>query len=208
MKLGILIPFRANLYPEAVASWMGMLGTLGSMRGVEYAFYYLTRSHVQVARTELLRAAMKDKMDWMLWLDDDAVAPMDLVSRLWQSVGKAHCIIPWFTTKQGHSVTYDLHMDETKTPREVIIPGGADNRLPKVEGGRFVGGAGFHCVLHSRVAGMVVEEMSKGIPFDVDMHADRHTAEDVWFYQHLFLGGMKVWQDCDIHVGHIGTKIV
>ena len=208
MKLGILIPFRANLYPEAVASWLGMVASLSTMKGVEFRIYYLTRSHVQVARTELLRTAMADKMDWMLWLDDDAVVPVDLVSKLWASVGKAHVVIPWFTTKQGNSVTYDFAMDTTKNPQEVYIPGGRENRLPRVEGGRYIGGAGFHAVLMSRVAGMVVSEMTNGLPFDVDMYPDRHTAEDVWFYQHLFLGGMRVWQDCDIHVGHIGTKIV
>lgn len=208
MKLGILIPFRANLYPDAVAAWMAMIGNIAVTPGVETKLYYLTRSHVQVARKELLEQAMADRMDWMLWLDDDAVPSPDVFQRLWASAGKAQVVIPWFTTKAGTSVTYDFAWDESGKVRSLYIPGGRENRLERVEGGRYVGGSGFHCVLMSRIAAMVVNEVSGGLPFNVDMHPDRHTAEDVWFYQHLFIGGLKVWQDCSIHVGHIGTKIV
>jgi hypothetical protein len=207
MKLGILIPFRANVYPEAVVSWFGMLGALQQIPGLEYSYYYTMQSHVQIARTTLLHDALRDEMDWMLWLDDDAVVPEDIFARLWGSKDKAQVIIPWTTTKAGESVTYDLAIDHTKTPPCVCIPGGEGNKHRDTSG-RYVGGAGFHCVLMSREAAQAVNERTRGLPFKVDHHTEGYTSEDIWFFEHLFLVGLKVWQDCSIHVGHIGTKIV
>jgi hypothetical protein len=207
MKLGILIPFRANVYPEAVMSWFDMLGALQQIPGLEYSYYYTMQSHVQIARTVLLHDAMRDGMDWLLWLDDDAVVPSDIVAELMHSIDKAEVIIPWTTTKQGESVTYNLAIDKTKTPPCVCIPGDAGNLFRETVG-RYVGGAGFHCVLMSLRAAQAVDKITHGLPFKVDHHAEGHTSEDIWFFEHLFLAGFKVWQDCKIHVRHIGTKIV
>jgi len=195
MKLGILIPFRANVYPEAVVSWFNMVGSLMRMPGVECRYYFVLQAHVHTARTALLRDALSNEVDWMLWLDDDAVPPPDIFSLLLAHADKADVIAPWFTAKNGDSVTYER--GEDKGPN-----------LPRIQGGRYVGGTGFHCVLMSPAAGREVTKLTDNTPFNAPMSDGSCTGEDVWFFMHLALTGMRVWQDCDIHVGHIGTKIV
>lgn len=194
MKLAVCIPFRTQVSAYAVNSWFPMFHR--ALLEVE-TIYWVTeqRSHSCVARTRILENALKLDIDWLLWLDDDAVTPQELVPDLLKHIGEADIIVPWFLRRDGRSMTW-TGIDDTQP-------------VAKGEGLRRIGKTGFHTVLMSRAAAQRVIEASEGSPFRwVATVGEESISDDVWFFHFADKAGLVVLQDCSITVGHVTEAVI
>lgn len=150
-------------------------------------------AHVQDARNEIAELAQVREYDWVLWMDDDAVPPPNMLQRLMES-GKDF-IAPVFTTKNPPYKPccfrlIDNHMD----PVLDIDP----PRLFRADG------TGFHVVL------MKTEVLTKTQDWIWESQLPRKDlfqsqcglSEDLFFCTAAKNAGCELWIDSRIEVGH------
>lgn len=200
MKIAICIPFRSAIFPRAAASWLAAF--IGAFKDHEPSLNVCYRSHVQQARREIMESALNNGADWLLWVDDDAVLPNDVFPRLWAARYQGDVIVPWFTTRDGGSVTWRLKEAEGGL---LDKDGGP---MPWQEEGRQIHMTGFHCILMNRHTAESVWRVTNGNPFVIHPVPNGWVGEDCYFFQHAYRAGIRVWQEPSIKVGHIGEVVV
>lgn len=200
MKLSICIPGRDMAYWRSWSSIMQAtlqgIGYLDHKFGdlAQVQFHSTGRATVCEARNMLMATSLKSGADWILWMDDDAVPPPNMVEWLFDQ-GK-DLIAPVFFKRNATPVTGNLDADETgKTIIDPYPP-----RLFKADV------TGFHTVLMRRhVAEDVCKQCDPHPPFNEVREGDTKIGEDYWFFRAAKQAGHQLWIDSRIDVGHIAV---
>lgn len=196
----ICVPCRQHVDHDAMAAivtccigtalWWNRVAPGGTVHYLDRA-----RAHITWARQEMSERCLEVGSEWVLWLDDDAVPPYDLVPRL--AAHDKDMIVPLFF-KRGHPYDHTLGMIGGTAQKPEIVP--ADpfpKRLFQVDV------AGMHAVL---MKGTVLQKMlAQG---DWLFHNHRNVGEDYAFFQIAKALGLELWCDSTVEVGHVGTKTI
>ena len=205
MKLAICIPYRDHQSGRAAAAIMASViqaqRWLSKVPNMNLEIELITkyRAHVHVARHDIAQRALAAKADVLLWFDDDAVPPINLIPCLWNHLMQYDIVVPFFVSRAGGSVTYLLE-------REVIDGKGAVKKLRLVtetDPPQVIGMSGFHTVLMKATALQACYDASGGNPFRMT----QELSEDHCFFQIAFLAGLKAYCDTTVRVGHLAECI-
>lgn len=208
MKLVICMPYRDNSSSRAQFAIMAAIvqgqGWLMQQVPLQIALLSHYRSHVHIARHQLGQEALSHNPDAVLWFDDDALPPMDLIPRLWGHLTDYDITVPFFTTRDDppQSVTYLLARGE---PDEVGGIGKLKKttRIEAIDPPQQIGITGLHVALMRGTALKATYDASGGNPFRMT----NSTSEDTCFFQVAYLAGLKVFCDTTVRVGHVGEKV-
>lgn len=170
------------------------------------------RAHVHLARFEILASAVKDvNADYLLWFDDDAVPPADILERL-----MAHdkdMAVPLFTTRHVPAKWPQSHIVDIKGTdgsRRIIT-----SNLPEIPKELTkIGVAGFHTILMKRKVVNAVLKATEGKSPFTSMHTGtvnvdeiRSMGEDVMFCYYANMAGQELWLDPTLESGHVGAYV-
>ena len=169
----------------------------------EFAFGYQRRMLVDMARNELVAMAIKQKCDYLLFVDDDVIVPIDGIQKLIKTGKDIVCgLLP---DRSGKGIY--LASDEK---------GGkiTNDTIREDEPGRmkiFGGSMGFTLIKRS-VFKVLFEEYG-GAPFEfVDVITKGNKVlkmrEDVTFSYRAREKGFESWCALDVQPYHIGKEII
>jgi hypothetical protein len=154
-----------------------------------------SRAHITWSRQEMSERCVEVGAEWVLWLDDDAVPPMDLAARLYAH--QKDMVVPIFFKRAppyDHTLANVIH-DGVGVRMEAVDP--FPPRLFRVDV------AGMHAVL---VRGDVMARMFSGGEWI--FHAGKKLGEDYAFFQVAKALGFELWCDSTIEVGHVETRVI
>lgn len=202
-----LIPCRSHIPADAFSSILGCVAYTQSWwrrekgEGARLALLTRSRAHVSWTREELIRQAIEIKADWLLWLDDDAVPPIDLVPRLYAH--QRDMVAPLFF-KRGFpydSTCQNLRGGSLNVGRN---PGGIPvspfpRRLFRCDA------VGFHALL---MRGEVAQGMALAYPGTPLFQIGQDVGEDMFFCELAKHAGYELWIDSTFEVGHVGAMVI
>ena len=157
-----------------------------------------TRMHVVDGRATLVEAAIKDEADYMWWLDDDMVPPVNTLERLMKRLDEN----PEYDYVGG--LCYKKN--PPYGPCAFMKPADKDGnnwvgRLP--ERLQEVGITGFACLLGKVSAFKAAWDATEGCPFVYT----KTCGEDAYYCQVATHLGQKIGVDTSLVVGHVGTHV-
>ena len=201
-KLALCIPTRDSVKAEAFRGLMwcaseSAVWWLDTFPGADVSHYFTQNSHVAEARSTIANACAETGVDWMLWLDDDADPPRDLLKNLMAS------------DKQFLAPTFFRKLPPYSPCCFEIGPRRADGRFDTVtcdpDPPRLfrADATGFHTVLmHRSVLVKVRERLGPKAAF---FEKNWFTAEDIYFCIAAKAAGVELWIDSRIEVKHVGA---
>ena len=174
--------------------------------GADVVIYVVARAHVAEARNEIANECLKDNADWILWMDDDAVPPPAILSRLMAS-GKEF-IAPMFFQKNPPYLPTCFEWDMPEPPSRDYT-GMLQGRRCELDPPRMfrADATGFHTVLMS---GNVLRKVKSILPDgqNVFTRTGQGAGEDITFCYWAWKAGLDLWIDSRIEVGHVGATII
>jgi hypothetical protein len=201
----INLPCRDMVFYE---SWQAILQALvhghtwmsQTHPGAQFGIASVKRPHVAHARNKMIDEALKSGFEWILWLDDDAVPPPDLIERLMSH--KKKWVAPLFVTRGP----------KRESPAAVLVK---DVLRPIAfhKGGLMLAHTtGLHCMLMHRDVVLSTKEHLDGKALFVFGErapwSGTMMTEDVWFCMHSTAAGNRLWIDCDTEVGHVTASVL
>lgn len=158
-------------------------------------------SLVYTSRNELARKAIKNDMDYVLWLDSDMVFDPDLLERMFKTLQDNNLDMLtglYFRRTQPYT---PVLFDKLK-PKKVGWEWTDFEQIP--ETGLFeVGGCGFGCVLMSTEVLMSVQGKHRYL-----FHPMNNGGEDLSFCWRARDCGYKIMCDPEITCGHVGYAVI
>ena len=197
MKITIAIVTNRQVQPKTLKS---LLELVANNKSHELHFVVATEGYTTAqGRIYCVVQAMKNKSDWILYVDDDMTFEPNALEVLMETgkeivgVNSYSRVLPLSTTvmqmdKDGKYKDPSKHMPyEMKVPEELFeaLAIGMGVALIKME---------------------VFEKIKKPW-FKFDMHKDGYMiqGEDAWFCSQARNAGYKIWVEPKVKVGHLGT---
>lgn len=197
-KIMIAIPCMEQIPVDTVQS-LEALFRVGQTQVV-----FLPGSLVYHARNQLMEVAIKNKSDYVLWIDSDMTFNADLLCELLSKMDKmSDCdmLVPiCFRRKPPYTPVIYSALQMGLTPDENNIKEYLDyprNEVFEVEG------AGFGCALIKTEAMKAVKEK-----YNAGFNPIAGFGEDLSFCIRLRSLGKHIYCDSSVKVGHIGKLIV
>lgn len=195
MKTMVVVPCMDMVQTEFCQSLVRMK-TIGETR-----FDFISCSLIYKARTDLGLIALKEKADYVLWLDSDMVFPSDLLVDLMKDIEGRDIVTGIYHMRRApfRPVIY-------KTLKQGMVP--AENvsehydDYPK-DGLFKVDGCGFGCVLMR--AGVLQSVVDKYHELFAPLPG---YGEDLSFCVRARGCGYEIWADPKIQLGHKAATIV
>jgi len=208
VKVAISVPTEGHTVPEALDSLMLLCMRLAKIqteskllkKDTQFEFYFqsMGRLFTPMARERLAEIALEMKMDYMLFLDDDMVIPVDTFEKLFRHEKDVVAALAFtrnaphdpviYQCKEGfeHGREYFVNLPVINYPK---------NQLMQCDA------VGFGTVL---IKMSVYEKMAK--PYFM---STAPTGEDILFCYNAGKVGAKIFVDTSCKVGHLGNpKIV
>lgn len=202
-----LTPMRGSLNDEAVATWVAAM-LIGRdywtkrYPGAQFAWVGIIRCHIEQARNWGAYKVLKEGWDWAMWMDDDAIPPVDILAQLHEK--NKDWIVPKFF---GRTAPYPL-CSYTYVPDPALALG-KRNDSPDLMPPRLteVDASGFHCVLMHR---SVIEAAASVCPTNALCQPQvfkwsPEMSEDIYFCEMARKGGARLWLDTTCEVRHVGN---
>lgn len=185
MKINICVPSARFIETETVVSIYNL-----DTDGHDVKLRCVKGYAVDVSRTMLVEDAIENNADYILWIDDDQIPPIDTLKRL-LSHGKD--IVTGLYV--GKNVDCNASTVFRKTERDTYNPFVAKALIE--HGGLYeIDACGMGCCLTS------VEALKKiGEPW---FKYSKAFGEDIFFCRRAQEAGFKIYVDTDVHVGHMG----
>ena len=196
-RLLIAIPsFTGTIDSQAVAGFMRLMGFIANLeKKFEVFTSIIIREQIVAARNKVVAEALENKVDYILWVDDDMIIKPDvnIVEKL-----LAHdkdIIAPLFFARSAPFIPMIFKRKMIGTKFCVY-----DNIVDYGKGLIEVDGIGFGCVLTKT---KVFKKISK--PY---FWVNETFGEDLFFCENAMKADIKIYCDTSIDVGHIGEPIV
>lgn len=161
----------------------------------QFGIATVKRPHVAHARNKMTAMSLKEGFEWILWLDDDAVPPPDLLERLHSR--KKKWIAPLFVTRGK----------KRESPASVLLKDVLRPVAYHHGGVMLAHTTGLHCqLMHKDVLTSTAEYLDGKDLFVFGEKAPwsgTMMTEDVWFCMSATAAGNRLWIDCDTEVGHV-----
>lgn len=203
-KVAVSIPTEGHTGPEALDPLLVMAMNLGKLETktkmenapVQFEFYWHSagRLFTPMAREKLVEQAMKGEMDYVFFLDDDAIVPFDAFLRLFKH-NKDIVAGLAFTRNPPHDPVLYILREGYEDGKEYFqtwpVRNFPENALVQADA------VGFHCVL-------IKTEVFKKIPRPWFMSTSP-TGEDILFCLEAGKHGAKIFMDTSLECGHVGA---
>lgn len=197
MKVALCIPVHGDTKTGFTLSLVDLVAhTMRARPDIEMPVTFARSASISYNRNELVRLALHDKADWLLWLDADHTFPKDALLRL-----LAH-------DKPVVACNYIQRLrGKDGSAMRPQFDGRAINCLSRAGGGlEEMAAVGMGVFLISADAIRSVPEPR----FLEGYTRDGFRGEDVHFCNHLRSAGHKIYVDHDLsmEVGHIGETVL
>jgi hypothetical protein len=144
---------------------------------------------------KLCKEAIANKADWVLWIDDDMVLPVDgleMLHRHEKDLVTGLCALK--EDKTRHMSFFHDPKDATNYVQ--VPPDGRDvTKLHRIDATGFA-----YTLMRGEVIAKVWEK-TKGLPFQY-----KYQTEDIYFYEQAEELGFELWCEPACKVGHTGVK--
>lgn len=198
MKFAILLPMRGTVSGLSVSSFLGMAACSqqwAQTHGHEVEVCTVVRGHTLLARNTLANLAVREvKADYVLWLDDDAVVPPDILPKLYAKKEE---------TKALGVAAKCFQRGSCQSPAGYW----EGNTFQHTTDSRWIDSTGLHCVLHSTIYFQAARRrLPEGVYFQTGLDKEANlSGEDRFFWSVVRdqLKDLRLWHAGDIEAGHV-----
>ncbi len=161
--------------------------------------YVSNQSLIDKMRDHLAKDILKEKPDYILWIDVDQLYPMDTINILCKHVDEGHLVVGGVTPdkRDGDPLVYKWYDDDGLVTRDRNLE--LNRGLVKVDAMGF-GGVMTHPSVFEKFDPPYFER-------GYAQTMEGNVGEDLAFYNRCRKAGVDVWCDTDLHYNHVITSI-
>ena len=164
------------------------------VKDVRIRFTFTKRVQIEKARNDICKFALMEKVDYVLFIDDDQIIPRETIKKLLELDKDIVCTPILDRNGEGRIALFDDEWNDIKEVNE-------DMRI---------GYCGMGCTLiKKKVLESLYKEHEKPFEFGY-IHGEngiRHVGEDLMFCERAKSKGFEVWCKSDVRPIHLGDRI-